>query len=606
MLLNAGIWRRKVAKLESKVMSEKVDQILFVGWHDASCSAMAAAFANANGQENIVAGYAGVHSGAVDPLVWRVLSEVHVSAQPREGKCIANLGNCELDVMVALTGEAAEASRMLPGNPQKLQWNIPEPSTLKGDTEWRLQAFREARDVLKRLVDDFYSHGYLAAFLASKHESDLVLDHLSEGVIAHDLKRRVFYFNAAAERITGYKREELLNRDCHEVLPNGLCGAKCSFCEGGVLPESAISKELQIVTRSGELRRIHMNLDVMHNAKGAPVGVLACFRDLTVEIQLARRLGEIEQFSGIVGRDPKMLALYDIIPELAESSAPVLVQGESGTGKELVAVALHNEGPRANKMFVPVNCGALPEGLLESELFGHVKGAFTGAIRDKKGRFELADGGTIFLDEIGDISPAMQVKLLRVLQEGRFEQVGSEKTIKVNVRVISATHRDLIKEMAAGKFREDLFYRLSVVPLTLPPLRERRTDIPLLANHFLKLLSGGKPLTFSPDAMDFMLSYNWPGNVRELQNWIQFALIKCKAGVILLEHLPPIALKTMPLTAVTSSAVIPPKGKQRLTQQMVHDSIEKAGGNKVEAAKALGVSRATLYRFMEESTPHES
>jgi PAS domain S-box-containing protein len=516
------------------------------------------------------------------------------------------LGGGIADILVALTGEAAESCRMLPGNPQKLQWNIPEPATLTGDVEWRLQAFREARDMIKRLVEDFYSQGYLAAFLVSKHEQDLVLDHLSEGVIAHDLNRRIFYFNAAAERITGYKREEVLNRDCHEVLPGGLCGAKCSFCQGGPPPERALSKNLEIVTRSGERRRIHMNLDVMRGDRGAPLGVLACFQDLTVEAQLARRLGEIEQFSGIVGSDPKMLALYDIIPELAESTAPVLVQGESGTGKELVAAALHNEGPRANKMFVPVNCGALPEGLLESELFGHVKGAFTGAIRDKKGRFELADGGTIFLDEIGDISPAMQVKLLRVLQEGRFEQVGSEKTIKVNVRVVSATHRDLVKEMAAGKFREDLFYRLSVVPLVLPPLRERRTDIPLLANHFLARLAGDRKMTFAPEALDFMMSYNWPGNVRELQNWIQFSLIKCKTNTILLEHLPPIALKTLPLPAVTPPTAIPSKGKNRLTNQIVREAIEREAGNKVKAAKALGVSRATLYRFMEESPASES
>lgn len=578
-------------------MAEQINQLLFVGGPDASYSAMAAAFANAHGRKDVSVQYVGIQSGTVDPLVWRVLAEAQITCEYREGKRVADLGNKAFDVMVALSAEVAEACGVLPGNPQKLQWNIHESIPVKGDVESRLQAFREVRDSLKRLIDDFYAYGYLAAFLGSKHESDLILDHLSEGVVAHDMNRRIFYFNAAAERITGYKREELLNRDCHEALPSGLCGAKCSFCDSGGLPEYAIDKELEIVTRSGERRRIHMNLNVMRNDNGAPVGALVCFRDLTTEVRLARRLGEIEQFSGIVGCDPKMLALYDIIPELAESTAPVLVQGESGTGKELVAAALHNEGPRANKMFVPVNCGALPEGLLESELFGHVRGAFTGAIRDKKGRFELADGGTIFLDEIGDISPAMQVKLLRVLQEGRFEQVGSEKTIKVNVRVISATHRDLVKEMAAGKFREDLFYRLSVVPLTLPPLRERRTDIPLLANHFLKRLAGDKPMTFSSGAMDFMLSYNWPGNVRELQNWIQFALIKCKTGTILLEHLPPIALKTIPLPAANPA----PKGRQRLTRQIVSEAIAKAGGNKVDAAKALGVSRATLYRFMDES-----
>ena len=333
---------------------------------------------------------------------------------------------------------------------------------------------------------------------------------------------------------------------------------------------------------------------------GKSVGVLACFRDLTAEIHQARRLGKVDQFAGIVGCDPQMLALYELIPELAESNAPVLIQGESGTGKELVAAALHNEGPRVDKMFVPVNCGALPEGLLESELFGHVKGSFTGAVRDKKGRFELADGGTIFLDEIGDISPAMQVKLLRVLQEGCFEWVGGEKTVKVNVRVVSATHRDLTKEMALGRFREDLFYRLSVVPLVVPPLRDRRTDIPLIANHFLRHLAGGKAIVFSPEALDFMITYAWPGNVRELQNWIQFALIKCKTGIIMPEHLPPIALKVASVVQGELRSE-PGKGRPRLSRESVQVAITKAGGNKVEAAKALGVSRATLYRFLDET-----
>jgi DNA-binding NtrC family response regulator len=240
-------------------------------------------------------------------------------------------------------------------------------------------------------------------------------------------------------------------------------------------------------------------------------------------------------------------------------------------------------------------------------LFGHVRGAFTGAIRDKKGRFELADGGTIFLDEIGDVSPAMQVKLLRVLQEGCFERVGSEKTIKVNVRVISATNKVLAKEMAEGRFREDLYYRLSVVPLTVPPLRDRRNDIPLLAHHFLVRLSehaGRKATKFSSDAMNLMMSYAWPGNVRELQNWIQFALIKCKGELILPEHLPPVALA--PMQGVhAGKAGEGTRGGQggrfKLDAGMVQEALAKTRGNKVEAARLLGISRATLYRFIDSS-----
>jgi PAS domain S-box-containing protein len=494
---------------------------------------------------------------------------------------------------------------VLPGNPVQVHWNLDDFSGRAEDQAAALDSLRRECETIRRLVDDFYEQGYLDAFLQSKRTGDLVLENMSDGVIAHDLNRRIFYFNAAAEAITGYKREALLNQDCHQVIPGGLCGAKCLFCDGGAPPKDVVNKEVEIVTASGERRRIFMSVNSMADQAGKPVGVLACFRDVTREMNLAHRLGAIEQFAGIVGRDPKMLALYDLIPELAESSASVLIQGESGTGKELVAAALHYEGPRAGKMFVPVNCGALPEGLLESELFGHVKGAFTGAIRDKKGRFELADGGTIFLDEIGDISPAMQVKLLRVLQEGSFERVGGEHTIKVKVRVVSATHRNLQKEMAAGKFREDLFYRLSVVPLVVPPLRERRLDIPLLANHFLTQLVAGKTISFSPEAIDFMLDYNWPGNVRELQNWIQFALIKCKGDVIQRDHLPPIALNPMALTKIPTAPERPTpppmRGRQRLTRESIEAAIAQAGGNKVEAAKQLGVSRATLYRFLDEN-----
>jgi transcriptional regulator with GAF, ATPase, and Fis domain len=273
---------------------------------------------------------------------------------------------------------------------------------------------------------------------------------------------------------------------------------------------------------------------------------------------------------------------------------PVLIQGESGTGKELVAAAIHNEGARAGKQFVPVNCGALPETLLESELFGHVRGAFTGAVRDKKGRFELANGGTIFLDEIGDISPVMQVKLMRVLQEGTFERVGGETTIKVDVRLISATNKDIAREIAEGRFREDLFYRLSVVPITLPPLRERRLDIPLIANHVLRssLKERGRTgVTFSAETMDLIMDYDWPGNVRELQNWIQFALVKCKGSSICPEHLPPLPGGRARAVSVRS--------RSRLSEPAVEEALRKTSGNKVKAAEELGVSRATLYRFMD-------
>jgi transcriptional regulator with PAS, ATPase and Fis domain len=304
-------------------------------------------------------------------------------------------------------------------------------------------------------------------------------------------------------------------------------------------------------------------------------------------------------FAGIVGRNPRMRELFETIREVAAVTAPVLIEGDSGTGKELVAAAIHKEGPRSDKLFVPVNCSALPEGLLESELFGHVRGAFTGAVRDKKGRFELADGGTIFLDEVGDLSPAIQVKLLRVLQEGTFERVGDEKTIQVDVRVVSATNKDMRREVAARRFRQDLFYRLCVVPISLPPLRERRDDIPLLANHILKQAmkdTGRKDIMLSQEVLDVFMKYNWPGNVRELQNTFLYALVKCRTDVLGIEHMP----ESVMATGRQRSAPIR-RRRRKLNSDDVDQALKETNGNKVKAAILLKVGRATLYRFLEES-----
>ncbi len=303
-------------------------------------------------------------------------------------------------------------------------------------------------------------------------------------------------------------------------------------------------------------------------------------------------------FAGIVALDPKMNEIFDTIKELAEIDVPVMIQGESGTGKELVAMAIHNEGHRAHQPFIAVNCSALPEGLLESELFGHVRGAFTGAIRDKKGRFELANNGTIFLDEIGDLSPSLQVKLLRVLQEGTFERVGEENTRQVNVRVISATNKDIMSEIKEGRFRNDLFYRMCVVPITIPPLRERRNDIPLLIDYILKnsLYKQKKnEVKVSPEALSVMMDYDWPGNVRELQNAIQYALVKCGSELILKDQLPPSILSS----CSNEKFIAKRKRSRKLSPKVVRWALKESQGNKKEAARKLGVSRATLYRFLE-------
>lgn len=423
-----------------------------------------------------------------------------------------------------------------------------------------------------------------------------VLDNLKEGIIAHDMDRRIFFFNTEAERITGYLREEVLGRDCHKAFGSPFCGERCVFCENPPKLPDKSEYTLNISTKSGEQRRIEMTVISMRDAAGQYSGVLTSFNDLTDIFNLKERAGELTRFSNIIGHDSKMISIFKQIQEVADYDYPVHVSGETGTGKELVAAAIHSESRRGGAPFVPINCGALPEGLIESELFGHVKGAFTGAIRDKKGRFELADTGTVFLDEVTELSNNMQAKLLRFLQESEFERVGGEQTISVDVRVISATNKNLKEAVKRGKFREDLYYRLNVIPVHLPPLRERKIDIPLLSEHFLQEARqrySKKNLKISSKAMSLMLDYRWPGNVRELQNAIQYAIVKSNNRLISAADLP---LELRDLENICAR-----RGPSRkLDAESVRSALERTGGNKVKAAKLLGVGRATLYRFLGE------
>ncbi|WP_246317693.1 sigma-54 interaction domain-containing protein [Desulfoluna butyratoxydans] len=423
-----------------------------------------------------------------------------------------------------------------------------------------------------------------------------ILDNLKDGIVAHDFQRRIFYFNSEAERITGFSRENVIGKDCHDALGGPLCGARCSFCGESVDLAETTSYQTNIVTRSGETRTVEMTVSMMKDDEEQPFGVLAVFRDLTDLLELRRKAGEMVSFSNIIGRDVKMLDVFQQVRDVAEYDFPVHLFGETGTGKELVAAAIHNESQRGGGPFVPINCGALPENLIESELFGHVKGAFSGAVRDKKGRFELAEGGTVFLDEVAELSLEMQVKLLRFLQEGTFEKVGGEKTLTSDVRIISATNKDLKKEVKAGRFREDLFYRLNVIPIILPPLRERRNDIPLLVDHFLDkctMRHGRKSPDFSKDAMSRMVAYTWPGNVRELENAVQFSIVRCKGKTVMPSDLP------MELGVVQEESV--KRGPTRkLEDASVREALVKTGGNKAKAARILGVGRATLYRFLDD------
>jgi PAS domain S-box-containing protein len=581
-------------------------RVLFLCLSGCNRSQMAVAFARSLAPPDAVLASAALREPGLDPLVKEVLADVGVDLGHQPCLALAQMPATEFDVVVVLTENPAAELPLLPGHPAVVPWCLPDPSVFPTEPQERRAAFVRVRDRIRQLVEDFFGQGYLQAFLGLRRTESLILDGISDGLMAHDLDQRIVFLNQAAERITGVRREQALGRSCRDIFGTRFCGSHCVL----EAPQTFDERRQRVVflTPAGERRVLDVRLRPLQDRRtGKPVGVVVSFHDVTREHELEQRIGEVQSFSGIVGRDPKMQAVYDLIRDLAEANVPVMIQGESGTGKELVAAAIHNEGPRADRPFVAVNCGALPEGLLESELFGHVRGSFTGAIRDKKGRFEVADGGTIFLDEVGDITPAMQVRLLRVLQDGVIQRVGSESPVRVDVRIISATHRDLRKEIEAGRFREDLYYRLNVVPILLPPLRERVVDIPLLAEHLLerfrKQMGREQPLRIGTAALDMMLTHTWPGNVREMQNWLQYALVKCHGEEILPAHLPthlfaaPAPAPAVPAPEVAAAAPAAVRGP--LTPERVEAALARAGGSRVAAARLLGVSRATLYRYFD-------
>ncbi|MBF0224079.1 MAG: sigma 54-interacting transcriptional regulator [Desulfobacterales bacterium] len=424
--------------------------------------------------------------------------------------------------------------------------------------------------------------------ISANKNFERVLNNLRDGIIAHDLTRKILYFNRAAENITGFKKEEVLNKDCHETI-GSLCVGYCSFCENKNISEDIFEYTANYTNKMGETRKLEIYVTMIKDENNKIVGALSCFKDITDILALKQKAEEITAFSNIIGRHSEMIKIYENIKDVAKYDYPVHIFGETGTGKELVANAIHNESSRAGKPFIAINCSAMPETLIESELFGYVKGAFSGAIKNKKGKFELADKGTIFLDEIAELSPSIQVKLLRFIQEGTIEKLGDEKTTLINARIICATNKDLKEEVKKGTFREDLYYRLNVIPIKLPQLRERKTDIPLLSEYFLKRFNYSKK-RFSHKVLSLFIDYPWPGNVRELQNAVQFAIVKSKGSIIQSNDIPNEILNYKS-----------PKKQHalKLNLNAVKTAIKQAGGNKAKAARFLGVGRATLYRFLD-------
>ena len=429
------------------------------------------------------------------------------------------------------------------------------------------------------------------------HFFNVILDSVADGVFTINEKGKITFFNRAAEEITGFTKEEALGHNCFDIFRANICQTNCALKETIKTGREIINLPINIINNEGKELPISVSTAVLRDAKGKIIGGVETFRDLSAIEELKKELRQRYSFQDIVSKNHTIQDIFQILPDIAESDSTVLIQGPSGSGKELFAKAIHTLSLRKDKAFVKVNCGALPDNLLESELFGYVKGAFTDAKRDKPGRFALANGGTIFLDEIGDMSPSLQVKLLRVLQDREYESLGGTRTTKVDVRVVDATNKDLTTLVQTGKFRDDLYYRLNVMKIDLPPLVRRREDISLLAERFVEKfnLKTGKNLSgVSHEVMSFFMRYDFPGNVRELENIIEHAFVMCKGDVIELRHLPSELIERSKETLLEEKEVDRPL--QRAEAESIRKVLERNRGNRLRTARELGIDRTTLWR----------
>lgn len=429
---------------------------------------------------------------------------------------------------------------------------------------------------------------------------DVILDSIADGVFTVDNDWNITSFNRAAEEITGTPREEAIGKKCFDVFHANICQAACALRETMATGRQRVDRRINILNGRGERVPVSISTSVLRDQRGQIAGGVETFRDLSAVELLRKEIDERYTFHDILSKNHEIRRILHILPDIASSESTVLIEGPTGSGKELFAKAIHNLSGRARRNYVAVNCGALPDTLLESELFGYKKGAFTDAKRDKAGRFALAEGGTLFLDEIGDISTALQVKLLRVLQEKEYEPLGATGTVKTNVRVIGATNKPLADLVARGTFREDLYYRLNVVRIALPPLARRREDIPLLAEHFIRQFNAqqGKQIEgISEEALGLLMRHPFPGNVRELQNVIEHAVVLSRGSRIEVDSLPA-ELLDEPSAHEADSRDAAGGPLREAEAATILQALQQHAGHRGRTAAALGIDKSTLWRKM--------
>ncbi len=423
-----------------------------------------------------------------------------------------------------------------------------------------------------------------------------ILDSIGEGIFTVNRKKEILFFNAPAELITGISSKEAIGQHCFDIIRCDLCHTRCPVQQTWETGKQISNLSAVITNVKGIRVPIEINTSLLWDEQGRVMGAVVAFRDLT-EIEILRKeLSGKYTFQDIISKSPRMRSIFDTLPVIAESDSTVLIQGESGTGKELVARAIHDLSKRKNGQIVDVNCGGIPDTLLESELFGYKKGAFTDAKTDKPGRIALAQGGTLFLDEVGEMSPALQVKLLRFLEQKIYTPLGGTETLSADVRIVSATHRDLQNEVQTGNFRDDLFYRINVIRIDLPPLRDRNEDIPLLVRHFVQRINArlGKNIHgISDEVLRILMNHSFPGNIRELENIIEHAAVLCRGSVIEIKDLPKDLTEKVETIAGEKLLFSPLDSAEA---EAIRRALKEYGGDRMRTAKALGISRSTLWR----------